>query len=208
VPPDGTRDPDPEADALPVHGDESVADDGGMHPAREPAVEPQTPEAEAVARAAELAEKLKRVEAEFMNETKRIRRQAVQDKKYAIESVVVDLLPVVDALSAARETLGDDPASDVASDAASDGMREGIDLVEKQLETVLRRYGVAAIEALGQPFDPARHQAMMMIENPDYEPQTVCEVLRVGFELNGRVIRAAEVLVVKPPAGDDESGAR
>ena len=148
------------------------------------------------ARAAEadaLADKLKRVEAEFVNETKRIRRQAEQDRKYAIESVIVDLLPVVDALQGARESLGES--------AAADAMRAGLALVQKQLDGIFQRYGISAIEALGQPFDPARHQAMLMVVRDDCEPQTVCEVLRVGYELNGRVVRPAEVIVSKAAPG-------
>ena len=141
---------------------------------------------------ARLTDKLRRVEAEFVNETKRIRRQAEGDRKYAIEAVVVDLLPVIDALHGARDGLPDDDASKP--------MREGLALVEQQLQTVFQRYGVSAIEALGKPFDPARHQAMLMVERADVEPQTVCEVMRVGYELHGRVVRPAEVLVAKAPA--------
>ena len=163
---------------------------GGGRAAEDP-VDAETLHAQA-ALAAGLADKLKRVEAEFVNETKRIRRQAEQDRKYAIEKVVVDLLPVVDALSSAAGTLGEDEAFAP--------MRAGLALVEKQMQGIFERYGIAPIEALGQPFDPARHQAMMMIERPELEPQTVCDVMRVGYELNGRVVRPAEVIVVKASA--------
>ncbi len=144
-----------------------------------------------------LKDKLQRVEAGFVNETKRIRRQAEQDRKYAIEKVVVDLLPVIDALHGARENLGEGEGSEA--------MREGLALVEKQLQGVFQRYGIAPIEALGMPFDPARHQAMMMVENAELEPQTVCNVMRLGYELNGRVVRPAEVIVVKAPPAPVES---
>ncbi|MDF1700563.1 MAG: nucleotide exchange factor GrpE [Planctomycetota bacterium] len=151
---------------------------------------PPTPEEEL----ARLRDKLKRVEAEFVNETKRIRRQAEGDRKYAIETVIVDLLPVIDALHGARDGLADDEASKP--------MREGLSLVEQQLQGVFKRYGVSSIEAQGKPFDPARHQAMMMVERDDVDPQTVCDVLRVGYELHGRVVRPAEVLVAKAPAAE------
>jgi molecular chaperone GrpE len=188
------------AEELPVHGEdqsdvaapEVVEEETGegQRPAQEP-IDVEALRAEA-ALAAGLADKLKRVEAEFVNETKRIRRQAEQDRKYAIEKVVVDLLPVVDALSSAAGTLGEDEAFAP--------MRAGLALVEKQMQGIFERYGIAPIEAQGQPFDPARHQAMMMVERPGLEPQTVCEVMRVGYELNGRVVRPAEVVVVKAPA--------
>ncbi len=146
-----------------------------------------------------LTDKLRRVEAEFVNETKRIRRKAEEDRKYAVEGVVVDLLPVVDALAGARDGLPDDEASAP--------MREGLSLVEQQLQAVFKRYGIAAIEAQDKPFDPARHQALMMVERDDVPPQTVCDVMRVGYELHGRVIRPAEVLVAKAPAAAEDEAA-
>lgn len=173
---------------------EDAAAAGAEHPAPEV---PPTPEEEL----ARLTDKLRRVEAEFVNETKRIRRKAESDRKYAIEAVVVDLLPVIDALHGARDGLPDDEASKP--------MREGLSLVEQQLQSVFTRYGVSAIEAQGKPFDPARHQAMLMVERDDMEPQTVCDVMRVGYELHGRVVRPAEVLVSKAPAaagGDAAAG--
>jgi len=188
------------SEELPVHGtDQPDVEDADVLRAEDAdsaTTEPVDVEAlRAQAALAEgLADKLKRVEAEFVNETKRIRRQAEQDRKYAIEKVVVDLLPVVDALGSAAETLGDDDASAP--------MRAGLALVQKQLQSIFERYGITSIDALGQPFDPSRHQAMMMVERPDLEPQSVCEVMRVGYELNGRVVRPAEVIVVKTPAPD------
>jgi molecular chaperone GrpE len=202
VPPEGTRDPEEGHDALPVEGEHSRPDEctpeSSAVDGEAPAAPDLTPEEEAIALSARLADKLKRVEAGFMNETKRIRRQAEQDRKYSIEKVVVDLLPVVDALHGARDSLGEGEAADA--------VRAGLTLVDKQLSTVLERYGVSTIEALGKPFDPAQHQAMMMVEHPEYEPQTVCEVLRAGYELNGRIVRAAEVLVVKAAPQPQGSG--
>jgi molecular chaperone GrpE len=148
------------------------------------------------AEAEALADKLKRVEAEFVNETRRIRRKAEEERKYAIETVVVDLLPVVDALQKAREGLGDDEAATA--------IREGLALVGRQLDTVLERHGVTAIEARERPFDPARHQAMLVVEDPAREPGLVAEVLRTGYELNGRVVRPAEVVVTRAPASAAE----
>jgi len=185
------EDPQDERPVTPLGEDGATAGDG------EAAALPEEPLDELSARVAEIAtlqDKLKRAEAGFVNEAKRIRRKAEDDRKYAIEKVVVDLLPVIDALDGARAALGEDEASQA--------MREGLALVEKQLQSVFERYGIAAIEALGQPFDPARHQAMMMIEHPELAPQTVARVMRLGYELNGRVVRPAEVIVVKAPPAD------
>lgn len=196
VPGEDLREPEEEAQAPAAQGEpseqgevEAAADVSGKAP-----VDVEALKAEA-SRAAELEERLKRVEADFVNETKRIRRNAAEDRKYAIERVVLDLLPVVDALHSAREGLGEGEAAE--------RMRAGLDLVDKQLASTFENHGVARIEALGQPFDPSRHQAMMMVDRPDLEPQTVCEVVRHGYELNGRVVRPAEVVVVKAPTPED-----
>lgn len=144
-------------------------------------------------RADRLADRLKRVEAEFVNESKRLRRQSDEQKKYAIERVVVDLLPLIDAVHTGISNLGDSEADE--------RMREGLDLIGKQLLETLGRHGVAPIEALGQPFDPNLHEALFTQPRADVEPQTVVDVLRPGFTLNERVVRAAEVAVsVAAPA--------
>ena len=195
--PDARPDDEHDVDGLPVEGDHSQPDEGQVEaPAEEAAPAPElSPEEAALARVAELEDKIKRQEAEFVNETKRMRTNEERARKFAIEKVVEELLPVVDALDGARKSVGDDESAS--------GVREGLSLVEKQLTTVLERHGVKEIDALGQPFDPALHQAMMMVDHPEFEPQHVCEVLRAGYELNGRVVRAAEVLVVKTPPADE-----
>lgn len=151
------------------------------------------------ARADELAERIKRIEAEFVNETRRIRKRAEDERKFAVETVVVDLLPVLDALHSARKELGD-------ADDAHAAIRQGLDLVGRQLRGVLERHGVSEIGALGLAFDPVRHEALLMLDRPDLPPQSVCDVLRPGYELNGRVVRAAEVIVVRPPPPTDAGG--
>jgi len=192
----------PVEEALPLHGEDAPGEpelEALSEEANGPEAESEAasdPLAEAREAARLLADKLQRAEAGFVNETKRIRRQAEQGRKYAIEQVVVDLLPVMDALHSAREGLGED--------ALASGMRAGLDLVGKQLGAIFERHGVVEIAALGQPFDPSRHQAILMVENPHFEPQQVCEVLRPGYELNGRIVRAAEVMVVKAPTAEPE----
>lgn len=158
-----------------------------------------TPEIQALreraAEADQLAERLKRVEADFVNESKRLKRIADTDRKYAIEKVVVDLVPILDALHSARAGLGD---SDVEQT-----MGEGLGLIERQLMETLKRHGVEPIEAEGE-FDPNRHEALFTVPRSDLPPQTIVEVMRPGFALHGRVVRAAEVAVsVAAPGGQD-----
>ncbi len=148
-------------------------------------------------RADELEDRLRRAEAEFMNETKRLRRLAENDAKFAVESVVVELVPLIDALHSAGTGLGE-------SEAAKN-MREGLDLVSKQLLGVLHKHGVEPIDAEGEAFDPSRHEAIYVRELPDVEPDQVIEVLRPGFSLHGRVIRPVEVGVSKAPVSAPEA---
>lgn len=152
-------------------------------------------------RVQELEDRLRRAEAEFLNETRRIRRQSDEQGRYAAERVVVDLLPVVDALRSARAALGEGEA-DVM-------LREGLDLVDRQLVDVLSRHGIEPIDPLGEPFDPNCHEAMLMADDPSRPAQTVSQVLRTGYRLHARVVRPAQVIVARggPAARPPEEGA-
>ena len=172
------------------------ADEGGVPPEAD-AMPPEadaTPAVDAAAdRVAALEDRLKRMQADFLNDTRRIRAQAESDRGFAIQRVVVDLLPVLDALHGAATSLPDDPAAA--------RFREGFDLVGRQLDEVLARHGVARIDAVGKPFDPAQHEAVMLVDRADLPPQTVVDVVRPGFSLNGRVVRPAHVTVSRIPPG-------
>lgn len=151
-------------------------------------------------RARELEDRLRRVQAEFLNETKRIGRQADERTKYAAEGLIQDLLPVFDALHSARDGFaGRETAAAEAQDetaaAADHAALEGFELVEKELLNVLGRHGVSRIEAVGSTFDPSLHHAIVMMERPDLEPGAVAMELRPGFTLHGRVVRPAHVAV-------------
>ncbi len=158
-----------------------------------------------------LEDRLKRTQAEFVNESKRIRRQAEDRIRYATEELVRDLLPVFDALHSARDGFAAKAASDHTALAALDGF----DLVEKELINVLSRHGVARIDAEpATPFDPNLHHAIVMMDVAELEPGTIAKELRPGFQLHQRVVRPAHVAVVAEQArtgatgsGDDEEGA-
>ncbi len=178
--------------------DEAASDDAAT---AEPVDEAPTPEAIAQARVGELEDRLKRVQAEFVNETKRINRQADDRTKYAIEALVNDLLPVFDAMHSARDGFAGraraaEEAHDESAVAADQAALEGFELVEKELMNVLARHGVGRIEAVGSVFDPALHHAIVMVDRDDLEPGQVAMELRPGFTLNGRVVRPAHVAVV------------
>lgn len=201
VPVEGPDDIGDDVEEAPVVDEGVPAPEGETEPKTTPGVV-ETADAsllEAEKRAADLEDRLRRVQAEYANETKRIARQAEEGRKYAIEGLARDLLPVFDALHGAGQSLAN----------AGDAVREGFDLVEKELLKVLGRHGVERIEAQGQPFDPSLHEALYVVADPELEPNTVAQVLRPGFTLHGRVVRAAHVAVTKAdePAegGEDET---
>jgi molecular chaperone GrpE len=148
------------------------------------------------ARAAEadlLEDRLKRAQADFVNESKRIARQAEQDRRYAVEQIVKDLVPLAEGLESALAAAGE--SAEVRP------LREGVALVTKQLEQMLGRYGIEIIRPSGEDlFDPAAHEAILMVDRADVAPNSVAEVIRPGFRLHGRVVRPAQVTVARAPA--------
>lgn len=132
-----------------------------------------------------------RTRAEFENFQKRNRNDREQERKYAYFPLVRDLLPVFDnlerALTASEQ--GNDPGS----------LAKGVAMVQSQFLDLLKRNGVTRIEALGKPFDPNEHEAVMQQPSAEHESNTVLQVLESGFTLHDRVVRPAKVIVsVKP----------
>ncbi|MFC3914656.1 nucleotide exchange factor GrpE [Pseudaeromonas sharmana] len=134
-----------------------------------------------------------RIAAEMEN----LRRRAAQDvekaHKFALEKFAGDLLPVIDSLERALEL----------SDRDNEQLKptlEGVELTLRSMLATVSKFGVEVIDPQGTPFDPNKHQAMSMIENPDVAPNTVLAVMQKGYELNGRVIRPAMVMVARAPS--------
>ncbi|OYD26115.1 nucleotide exchange factor GrpE [Oceanimonas baumannii] len=135
-------------------------------------------------------------------EMENIRRRAAQDvekaQKFALEKFVGELLPVIDSLERAIEHTSDE------SDAFQ-AVHEGVELTLKSLLSAVEKFGVAPIDPKGQPFDPNKHQAMSMVESAEVAPNAVLAVMMKGYELNGRVLRPAMVMVAKGPAIDTQA---
>ena len=131
-------------------------------------------------------------------ETENVRRRGQRDReeyvRYANESLLRDLLPVLDnldrALGAARAT----------NDAS--GVVGGVELIQRELLKVLERAGVTRYSALGQPFDPTRHEAVARVVSANAEPGTVVGETLPGYMLQNRVLRAALVSVAAAPDED------
>lgn len=143
----------------------------------------------AEAKANESYEKLLRLQAEFDNVRKRSERDLVQAHKYAAEKIALELLPVVDSLEIGLSQMNDEKLT---------AYRTGVELTLKQLQGVFDKFAIKAVNpAVGEPFDPAMHQAMTMQESTDAAPNTVLNVLQKGYMLNDRLLRPAMVIVVR-----------
>lgn len=153
---------------------------------------------EARAQAQENYDKFVRLYAEFDNYRKRVAREKAELVRYGNEELLRELLPVVDNLERALEHARRDPSNPQA-------ILEGIELILEQVKGLLKRFGVEPIAAVGEKFDPLRHEAVGEEEREDVEPgEVVQEVLR-GYMLNDRLLRPAKVIVAKAkPKGADE----
>ena len=140
----------------------------------------------------DLLSRLQRLSADYLNYQKRVRRDIDSAREFANEQLIKELLPVLDDMERALE-------AGRANHAADDPVLVGMQLVHDKALQTLGRYGLKVIEAKGKPFNPEVHQAIMMQPTADQLPQTVlAEALR-GYELRGRTIRPAGVVVAVAP---------
>jgi molecular chaperone GrpE len=128
----------------------------------------------------------KRLQADFENYRKRVVREQTALVERAAEGLLEQLLPVLDNFELALANIGDD---------ASEKIRKGVELVYADLLSVLERNGLERIDAIGVPFDPNEHEAVLQDEG-DGEP-VVGDVLRTGWKLKGRVLRPSMVKVTR-----------
>ena len=143
-----------------------------------------------------------RAEAEMENVRRRATRDVENAHKFGQEKLIQNLLPVVDSLEKAIEA-----AEQVgAEDAASKAILEGVGLCLKMQLDVLTKQGLVCIDPHGEPFDPNKHQAISMVENPDVEPNSVVTVIQKGYTLNDRLVRPAMVMVSKASAAEPGAG--
>lgn len=135
-----------------------------------------------------------RASAEAENIRQRAQRDVEKAHKFGLEKFAEALLPVHDSLAQALAV----PVPEGAEEQMRP-MREGIELTLKMLVDTLSRFNVECIDPAGEPFNPELHEAMTMVEHPDCEPNTVIDVFQKGFTLNGRLVRAAKVVVSRAP---------
>ncbi len=131
-------------------------------------------------------------------ETQNVRRRLEQEKQnaqaYAATSFARDILSVKDNLERALSVVGDD----LRSDDRIKGLLTGIEATAREIDTVFQRHGITKVEAMGQPLDPNRHQAMLEVPS-DETPGTIVQELQSGYMIKDRLLRPALVGVAKKP---------
>ncbi|MEZ8018731.1 nucleotide exchange factor GrpE [Vibrio splendidus] len=131
-----------------------------------------------------------RAKAEVENMRRRTEQEVDKARKYALNKFAEGLLPVIDNLERAVQ----------AADAENEAVKpilEGVELTHKTFVDTVAKFGLTEINPEGEAFNPEYHQAMSIQESPDHESNTVMFVMQKGYELNGRVIRPAMVMVAK-----------
>lgn len=147
--------------------------------------------------AKDMFDRLARVSADFDNFKKRVQREKQDAIKFGNEGLIKEMLPVVDNLNRAVAAL--------SGASADEKLLEGIRLVAKQFEDALTKVGVTGFASLGQPFDPAKHEAVGSRPDDKIAAQHVCEEYQRGYMLHDRLLRPALVIVSAGPGSTTSS---
>ena len=142
--------------------------------------------------AEESYDRLLRVSAEFENYKKRTAREMADFKKYANQSLLRELLPIIDNLELAIKAAAE------ASDSTDACLLDGVELTRKEILKVFENFHVEPIDALGKPFDPNFHEAVMREESDEHPENTVVNELQKGYLMHERLLRPSMVVVAMP----------
>lgn len=154
------------------------------------------------AKVEDLNDRFLRKAAELENYRRRAEKEKVEAIILAKISVLAELLPVADACERALDSI--ESASDSPADLQQ--YRTGVELLYRQLIDTLAKLGVVPIEALGKPFDPHLHEAMMREISAEVEENTILRVMRKGYMYKDRLMRPAQVSVSARPSASDKPG--
>jgi molecular chaperone GrpE len=135
-------------------------------------------------------DKFVRERADLENYRKRVQREKEDLLKYGNESLLLEILPIIDNMERALSHSSEESLSAVI---------EGVELTLSMLLSALKKFGVSPIEAVGKMFDPAYHQAMVQVESKEHAPNTIIEEFQKGYMLNDRLLRASLVSVAAAP---------
>lgn len=151
---------------------------------------------------ADLRDRSVRTLADFDNYRKRTERERQEQRRYVLLEPLRELLTVADNLDLALSAQG-----------SADDLKRGVEMIHRQMQDLLRRFGAVEIPAVGQPFDPTVHEAVAREESAEVKAPTVTAELRRGYKMHDRLLRPSMVKVAVPaetaaPAGEgkDEMG--
>ncbi|MGP8319181.1 MAG: nucleotide exchange factor GrpE [Methanosarcinaceae archaeon] len=151
---------------------------------------------------AQLNDKLLRLGAEFDNFRKRSNREKEEFRKYATESIMINMLEVCDNFERALDSAKSADNENIGS------VIDGIEMVLKQFISILEKEGVKKIECRGEEFDPHLHEAMLHIKTNEYPDNTIIDVHKPGYMLHSRVIRPVMVTIAKKPENDQNKSGK
>ena len=129
--------------------------------------------------------------ADAQNIVRRTRAQAEQDRKFASEGLIREILPVLDGFERTMAM--------AAKGASVESLTDGVRVMEKQLRKALESSGVTRVAALGAAFDPEVHEALATVENEELDADTIVDEIEAGYTMHEKVIRAARVRVTVKP---------
>ncbi len=129
--------------------------------------------------------------ADAQNIVRRVKAQSEQDRKYASEGLIREILPVLDGFERTMAM--------AAKGASVESLSDGVRVMEKQLRRALETAGVSRVAALGAAFDPEVHEALAAVENEELDSDTIVDEIEAGYTMHEKVIRAARVRVTVKP---------
>ncbi len=171
-----------QADSQPGEGDEQA----------QRIYELETALSEAQTTIKEQQEGVLRARADMENARRRADAEVEKARKFALERFAGELLPVIDNLERALD-MGDEDNEAVKP------LLEGVEMTRKTFVSTIEKFGLTPIDPAGEAFNPDLHQAMSMQESADHEPNSVMAVMQKGYQLNGRLLRPAMVMVARAP---------
>lgn len=136
-----------------------------------------------------------RERADLENFRRRAQREKEELSRFANENIIREIIPVVDnlerAVAHARQENGD-----------AEGLLQGVEMTLSMFARALDKFGVTPINAVGEPFDPSRHEAIGQVESSEHPPNTVVHEMQKGYLLSSRLLRPAMVMLAKAPVAD------
>jgi len=177
---------------LPAAADAGIAQE--LQEAREAVARAEKAQKEAEAKAQENWDLFLRTRADLENYRKRMERDIAAMVQRGKRELLFNLLDVIDNFERALAA----STAATSGNAGGTSVVEGFRIILRQIEGILARHGVERMQVLGQPFDPARHEAVAVWDVPGLEREQVTDEVRAGYTIDGEVLRAAQVRVGRP----------